>query len=394
MKPLQIATLSGVTALAPIGLDMYLPAAVQIARTLSVPAGATTATVSIFLLGLAAGQVVAGPLSDRFGRRPMILSGLLIFAAASWGGAVATSFPLLLAARLVQALGACAALSSARAMVSDVLDARGTAMVFSRLALVSGVAPVLAPLVGAWLVTVGTWRLNFVVMALIGIVAALASWFNLPESRSTESTSEIRGESPLATYRALLGNRTFRLYLAAAACNSAAFFTYLGNAPELFQSVYSLTPASFSLLFAANSVALVSATQINRRLLSRMPGLAVLGYSARNAVILAGGFALFAATGFGGIYSLSVLFFLLAGSISPVQANTMAGGMATDRLRGGTASALFAMATFASGAAASWLGATVYDHTARPLALIVAMALGACAVAITALRHDGRVAAA
>lgn len=393
MKPLQIATLAGVTALAPIGLDMYLPAAVQIARTLHVPAGATAATVSIFLLGLSLGQIVAGPLSDRLGRRPMILAGLLIFALASWGGAVTTSFPLLLAARLAQALGACSALSSSRAMVNDLLDARGTAIVFSRLSLVGGIAPVLAPLAGAWFVAVGSWRLTFVVMALLGMAMAAASWFTLSESRSPASSGQSRGESAFATYRALLGNRAFQLYLAASACNSAAFFAYLGNSPELYQGVYGLTPTGFSLLFAANSVALVSATQINRRLLARVSTLTVLGHSARNAVFLAGGFILFAFTGIGGIYAMSGLFFLLAGSISPVQANTMAGGLATDRQRGGTAAALFGMATFASGAATSWLGATLYDHTATPLALIVAVFLLGSAAAIAALKNHERVAA-
>ncbi len=394
MKPLQIAALSGVTAIAPIALDMYLPAAVSLAASLGAPRSAIASTVSVFLLGLSVGQLVAGPLSDRFGRRPMILGGLFLFALASWAASVTTSFNLLLVARLFQALGACAALSSSRAMVSDLLDAKGAAMVFSRLALVGGAAPVLAPLAGAWLVTMGSWRLNFVAMGVLGVAMLLLSWTALSESRSTASASHARSETAFGAYLALLGNRPFRLYLLAAACNSAAFFSYLGNSPEIYQHVYGLNPTQFSLIFAVNAVALVSATQINRRLLTRMPTLTVLGLSARNAVLLGAAFVLFGLTGFGGVYSLSVLFFLLAGSIAPVQANTMAGGMACDRLRVGTAAALFGTATFAAGALIAWIGARLYDNTAGPLSLLIGAFLVASAGAVFALkRHERRVAA-
>ncbi len=382
LKARQIITLASLSALAPIALDMYLPAAVEMAEALGASAREATYTVSIFLIGIAVGQLAAGPLSDRFGRRPMIMGGLILFGLASLIASHTDSFAMLLGARLLQALGACSVLSSCRAVVRDRMEASGAAKVFSQMALVGGLAPIMAPIVGAWLTHVGTWRLNFLVMALLSAGMLLSSMLLLPESRSEDTAANARGETPWRAYWALIKNPRLRLYLLTAACNSAGFFTYIANSPGIFVDVFGLSPTQYSLIFACNSAALVSATQINRFMLGRHNLDGVLRKSGRNALLLAAGFALLAITNIGGLPAFVALLFLMVGSVSPVQANTMAGGLSVDGLRAGSAAALFGATTFAAGAVTSWIGGLVYDKSERPLCILLALCLACAAAAI------------
>jgi DHA1 family bicyclomycin/chloramphenicol resistance-like MFS transporter len=378
----QVGLLAGFTALAPMAIDMYLPALTPLARDLAVSVEQAGASVSVFLIGIAGGQLVAGPLSDRFGRKPLFLAGLLLFALSAAVAALTASFAVLLGARLVQAFGACSAMVAARAVVRDKLDATESAKFFSLLALVGGMAPVLAPLLGAVLIQFGDWRLVFWVMAGFAALLFVGGAAGLPESRSVETAAKARGEHPFAAYWALLTDRRLAGYLLAAMFNSAAFFTYVANSSVVLVDGYGFTPTEFSLIFAVNSVALVGAAQINRRMLASRSPDQLLGLSARNALILAALLLVFAASQIGGIWLLLGLLFFLSGSVSPVQANTMAGGLALADLRAGSAAALFGAAMFAGGAIASWIAGQLYDGTARGLSVVTAGALVGMALAV------------
>ena len=377
----EIILLATFGAIAPLAIDMYLPAMPALAANLGISARLAGQSVSVFLIGIAAGQLVTGPLSDRLGRRPMILSGLALFTLASLVAAMATAFPVLLAARLFQALGACAVMVSGRAVVRDRLDARESARLFSLLALIGGMAPVLAPMIGAGIIQFGEWRLIFLVMAAFSLLTLLFAFPILTESRSAATAANARFEHPFRSYVALLRNRQLLGYLATAACNSAAFFTYVANSATVLIDGYGMTPRAFSILFATNSVGLVCANQINRRLLrTRMPA-QVLRLSARNALVFASALLLFAATGAGGLPVLVGLLFLVVASIAPVQANTMAGGLGVDPLRSGSTAALFGATTFTAGAIASWIAGLAYRGDGGGLAVVVAFCLVGSALA-------------
>ena len=377
----EIILLATFGAIAPLAIDMYLPAMPALAANLGISARLAGQSVSVFLIGIAAGQLVTGPLSDRLGRRPMILSGLALFTLASLVAAMATAFPVLLAARLFQALGACAVMVSGRAVVRDRLDARESARLFSLLALIGGMAPVLAPMIGAGIIQFGEWRLIFLVMAAFSLLTLLFAFPVLTESRSAATAANARFEHPFRSYVALLRNRQLLGYLATAACNSAAFFTYVANSATVLIDGYGMTPRAFSILFATNSVGLVCANQINRRLLrTRMPA-QVLRLSARNALVFASALLLFAATGAGGLPVLVGLLFLVVASIAPVQANTMAGGLGVDPLRSGSTAALFGATTFTAGAIASWIAGLAYRGDGGGLAVVVAFCLTGSALA-------------
>ena len=380
----QTALLAGFAALAPLAIDMYLPALAPLARDLGVSIDRAGQSVSIFLIGLAGGQLVAGPMSDRFGRRPVFLAGLSLFCAASILAGLTGQFALLLLARLLQAFGACAAMVSGRAVVRDKMEANEAARFFSLLALIGGLAPVLAPLLGAVLIRIGDWRLAFWVMTGFAALLLVAGLVALPESRSTQTALKARAEHPFAAYRALLGNPALIGYLLAAMFNSAAFFSYVANSSVVLVDSYGMTPTQFSLVFGINSIALVGAAQVNRMMLKTRSTTQLLALSARNALILGAlllAFALFHRS-IGAFWPFGLLLFFMVGSIAPVQANSMAGGLAIDPLRAGSTAALFGATTFAGGAVASWLAGILYDGTARGLALVVAASLFCVAAAI------------
>lgn len=378
----QIGLLAGFTALAPLAIDMYLPALTPLARDLDVSIEQAGASVSVFLIGIACGQLVAGPLSDRFGRKRLFLPGLVLFALTSAIAAITSDFAVLLVARTLQAFGACSAMVAGRAVVRDRLDATESARFFSLLALIGGMAPVLAPLLGAGLIQFGDWRLIFWVMSGFAALLFVGGVALLPESRSAETAAKARAEHPFAAYWALLSNRGLIGYLLAAMCNSAAFFSYVANSSVVLVGGYGFSPMEFSLIFGVNSLALVATAQINRRMLKHRDIDSLLGLSARNALILAVLLLIFAATEIGGVWTFLVVLFFMVGSITPVQANTMAGGLAQAELRAGSAAALFGAATFAGGAVASWISGLLYDGTARGLSVVVAGSLIGVAIVV------------
>lgn len=380
----HIALLAGFSALAPMAIDMYLPALAPLAGDLSVSVERAGQSISVFLIGLAGGQLIAGPLSDRVGRRPVLLVGLLLFLGGAIAAALTTSFAVLLAARLLQAFGACSVMVSGRAIVRDRMEANEAARFFSLLALIGGLAPVLAPLIGALLIQFGDWRLTFWVMASFAGLLFLGGFAVLSESRSTETAVTARGEHPFAAYRALLTNPALLGYLLASMFNSAAFFSYVANSSVVMVDGYGLTPTQFSLVFGVNSLALVGAAQLNRSMLKSRTAMQLLRNSARNAAILAVLLLAFTVVhpATGNFWIFAMLLFFMVGSIAPVQANSMAGGLAVDSLRSGSTAALFGACTFAGGALASWLASLVYDGSSRGLSGVVALCLLGVAGAI------------
>ncbi|GLT00270.1 Bcr/CflA family drug resistance efflux transporter [Sphingobium jiangsuense] len=378
----QVLLLAGFGALAPLSIDMYLPAIPQLAGELGITAQQAGQSVSIFFAGLAAGQLIAGPLSDRLGRKPLIIGGLLLYLAGSVAACLAPDFAMLMAARLLQALGACSVTVAGRAVVRDKLDHRESARLFSLLALIGGVAPILAPSLGNLVISFGAWRSIFGAMAAGGVLLLAGAAFRLAETRSAATAAQARGEHPFRSYRQLLGNRLFLGNLLAASCNSACMFAYIATSPAVLMEDYGVSRTHFGLLFALNAIGLVAANQLNRILLkSRSPDRMLRG-SARNAILLAIAFTLFALTRAGGLWTLLLLLFLVISSVAVVQANTLAGALAVDATRSGAASALFGGATFAAGTLASWIASSLGWGGGAGLAITIAACLVGCAAAI------------
>ena len=383
------ALLAGFAALAPLSIDMFLPAVPKLSAELTATPAQSTATVSVFLAGVALGQLLAGPFSDRVGRRAPVIGGLAVFLAGAIMAAVAPSVEVLLAARLAQALGASSVSVTGRAIVRDLFDHRGVANFLSTLALISGLAPVLAPAGGTAVLGAFGWRAIFLCTAVIGAILLVGAALRLPESRSAEAEADARARHPFATLVILLKNRRLLAYLLGAAFNSAGFFTYLASAPLVIMKSYAVAPAMFSGVIAMNAVGLVGASQLNRLLLRRFSPDAVLKAMSVASLINALAFGGLAITGAGGLPALLVLVFAAVSSTSIVQANTMAGALSVDPRRAGSIAALFGAAGFAAGTVASMIAGALYDGSERAMATVIGVSLAGVAIALRAITRRG-----
>ena len=346
----EVLLLGALTMFGSVALDMYLPALPHIAQVLKASPGAAQLTISVFLFGIAAGQLVFGPLSDRFGRRGPILAGAALFVAASALSAAVTDVRQLIGLRLLQAVGACSGQVVARAVVRDRYADSEVLHVYSLLTLVFGLGPILAPLIGGWVMAVAGWRAIFAVQAGFGLAAGAAAFLRLPESRTEATRRRAMAEHPGRSYLALLGERRLAGLLLTASLSGAALFAYITAAPRVMIGVFGISPAHFGWVFGGNAVGLILAGQANARLARRFPSTRLLVLALWGGLAAAGVLLADALTGFGGLWGVLVPLFLVVTGYGFGQPNAVAEAMKVDRTRaGGTAALLGAMA-FGAGA--------------------------------------------
>lgn len=379
----SIILLGTLTAIGAMAIDLYLPGLPAIGRDFAVDAATVQRTMSAFFIGMAIGQIAYGPMSDRFGRRPALLVGIGIYTVASLGCAFAPTIDWLIAGRFAQALGACAGQVITRAVVRDRYHHQDSARIFSLLTLVLGVAPLVAPSVGAWLVTFADWRAIFAVLSGVGIVIAIAVATRLTESRSAVTAARAAGESVVASFTGLLRQRRLIGYLLAGALNGASLFTYIATAPDLLITQFGFTPRGFAIAFAVIAVGVIGSSQVNRSLLARYDSDRILGGASIVAAV--GGIALVGASFSGNEWAVLVLLFAALTSFGFIGANATAGALGVDPLRAGATSALIGSASFAVGAVAATAAGAFHDGTPRPMAIVMAVALVGTAVAVHGL---------
>jgi len=391
--PLRLVVILGaLTAVGPLSVDMYLPALPQLARDLSAGPVPAQLTLTSCVIGLALGQMVAGPLSDAWGRRRPLLIGLAAYAAASLLCAVAPTVETLIALRWVQGAAGAAGIVIGRAIVRDLYDGAAVARVFALLMLVTGLAPILAPIFGGQLLRVGPWPAVFVVLGCAGAALFLGALLGLRETLPGERRGDGGARGSLTTFRTLLADWSFLGYALASGTAFAAMFTYISGSSFVLQDIYGLSPQEFSLVFGGNALGLVTAGQIGGRLVGRVRLSRLLAVGL--AMLLTGGVGLvvmvLAGAGLAGV--LPALFLVVAaqGLIGP---NAMALALSGRPARvAGSASALIGLAMFSIGGSMAPLAGVAGPHTAVPMALVIAaLAVAACSVALgTRPRRRGR----
>jgi len=345
-----VLVLGAFIALGPLTIDLYLPALPTIANELLTSDATVQLTLTGTLLGLGLGQLVIGPLADRFGRRRPLFAGAAVHVLASVLCIVAPNVAVLGALRVLQGLGAAAGAVIAMAIVRDLYTGRAAATLLSRLILVMGTAPVLAPTLGAWILSFTSWRGVFAVLALYALVLVPVAVRSLPETLPPERrvTSGVLGT--LRTYRGLLRDRTFVGLVLVAGLAMSAVMSYVSGASFVFQEQFGLNQQQFGLAFSSGAIWLILASQLNPVLLRRFePRQLLLGAIA---VAAAAGLLLVtvAASGVGGLFGVLVPLWMVLLSVGFGLPNAPAVALARHGETAGTAAALLGATQFGVGA--------------------------------------------
>jgi DHA1 family bicyclomycin/chloramphenicol resistance-like MFS transporter len=380
--------LGGLTATPPLAMDMYLPALPEVTRSLHAPAATVQLTLTACLAGMALGQLVVGPMSDRWGRRRPLLAGLAVYVVATALCALAPTVELLVAFRLAQGLAGAAGIVIARAVVRDLYDGVAMARFFSTLMLISGTAPIVAPLVGGQVLRVTDWRGVFVVLTVLGALLAGLVWARLPETLPAAGRHEGGVGEALRSMRGLLADRSFSGYLLAGGFAFAALFAYISASPFVIQEIHGASPQTFSLLFGLNSVGLVVVGQINGKVLvGRVRLDRVLAVGLTVVVGAATALLLMSLGVFGevGLAPVAAALFVLMSAMGITLPNTQALALMRVKHAAGSASALLGTSSFLIGAVASPLVGVAGEDTALPMAVVqlaAALVATACFVGL------------
>jgi DHA1 family bicyclomycin/chloramphenicol resistance-like MFS transporter len=370
---LLILILGALTAFAPMSTDMYLPAMPKLAIVFGTDARHVQYTLAGFFLGFALGQAIYGPLIDRFGRKGPLYGGLAIFIVASFGCAVAPSIESLAVLRFAQAIGACAGQVVSRAVVRDVFKPQEGARVFAALMMINGVGPIIAPVIGGYLLLWLNWQSIFVALGSVGTVTLIAVMLRLPETHNKDHILSLAPGRVISSYLRLAQHRSFMGYSLTGAFSLAGMFAYIAGSPFVFIDLYHLPPHYYSLLFAGNAVGLLLASYANRQLLRTIPAAALISrvvvvQAAAGLVLLAA-----AATGLGGIFGIIVPLFVFVSCIGLLLPNATALAMAPHGREAGSASALFGVLQFGLAAISASATGAINSGTALPMAGLVAL---------------------
>jgi DHA1 family bicyclomycin/chloramphenicol resistance-like MFS transporter len=379
------------TAVGPISTDMYLPAFPAIEAELGTSRGSVEITLASWFLGLAVGQLVQGTLADRLGRRLPLIAGTALYTFASAGCALAPDMPTLAGWRCAAAFGGAASAVIPRAMVRDLADGLAAARLMSRLMLVMGAAPILAPTLGGLLLGAGGWRSIFWVSAAYGGLSCLLAWTFLPETLPPARRVRRSAANMLRDFGQIGRERGFISNALMGAAAMFSVFAFISGAPGVYIEHFGVSAERFGLLFAVSAAGFIAASQLNPVLLRRWGSRRVPAYALRISASAVLVLAVAAFTGVGGLFGVflpAVVALACTGLVFP---NAAVGALSRHAGRAGSASALLGTLQFSCAALGSALVGALSDGTPRPMALLMMFGAGA-AMAAEALRPRQRIA--
>ena len=370
--------LSALVALGPISTDLYLPSLPGLARGFGVPVSEVQLTLSVFLAGLATAQLIYGPLSDRFGRRPVLLAGLCLYVIATLACMLAPSVPLLVMARFVQATGACVGPVLGRAVVRDVYGREGAARVLSYLSAAMALAPAIGPILGGFLEVSFGWRANFLALAIYGGAGLIATLAILPETNQHTDPDAVRPRRIVAGYRGFIGHRAYLGYVLCCAFSYSGIFAFISGSSFVLVDVVGLAPDAFGFCFAAVVIGYIIGTILAGRL-SRRHGIdRLIAVGARIAMLsgaLLAGLAIagVATTGLAGTIAIVLPMLVYMIGVGLVLPNSIAGAIGPFPRAAGAASALLGFIQMTLAAFAGIAVARFHDGSSVPMALGIAI---------------------
>jgi DHA1 family bicyclomycin/chloramphenicol resistance-like MFS transporter len=368
--------MAAIAALPPLAVDMYLPAFPQIADNLGTDINTIQNSLSIFLLGFGLGMLFFGPFSDRYGRRPMALFGLIGFALSSLFLTLSDNATMFLLFRFLQGFLGSAATVNVPAMIRDCYG-KDTAKGMSSVMMIMLIAPLVAPLMGSFALTLASWQGIFALLTLYTVVLFLLSWWRLPETRAELAPGERR--TMFGNYRIILGHRRIWLDLCTYILLALAFFTYLTAASFLYINWYGASATLFGVLFAATAISLIIANFVNVRIVTRVGARRMMHMGLLLGTLFTLGLLAIAVTDLG-LYWMVAAFFCVTGSLGLAWVNADALVVIEFPKQASSASAVIGTLRFGVGGLAGPLLAWTYDGTPLPVALLMLGCIGGAAL--------------
>jgi DHA1 family bicyclomycin/chloramphenicol resistance-like MFS transporter len=371
-----IVVLGALAAIGSFSVDMYLPGFPAIVRDLKTDSTHVGFTMTSYFIGIGLGQLLYGPVLDRYGRKKPLVFGLFVSIGAALGCALAPSIDFLIGLRLLLALGACVGMVGSRAVVRDLFSRDEIARALSMLMMVFGIAPIIAPTMGGLVLAAMGWRFIFCFLAAIAALILVAVRLFLPESKGADPSISLRPLQVLSEYLKVLRARLFVVPAVGVAAASGGLFAYLTEAPFVFINLFGFTPTQSGWIFGTNAVAMILGSQVNRLWLRRQESVTVLltiaiTQSAAAALLLSGSLM-----GFLSPFATLGLIFSYAFCFGLVLPNAMGLAMEHFSKNAGSASALIGSLQMAAGAVTSALVSTLHNGTAVPMASVMTACAG------------------
>ncbi len=375
--------LGSLTAIGPFSIDMYLPGFPAIAKDLKTDISHVGYSLTSFFIGISIGQLLYGPLLDKYGRKKPLLAGLSIYIIASIGCAFSPSILWLIILRFLLALGGCVGMVSARAMVRDLYSPNEVARVFSLLMLVLGISPIIAPTVGSYISANFGWRYIFIALTFISSIILIAVFKFLPETKKPNTTVSLNPVRVIFSYLLLLKNPSFVLFTIACGAASAGLFGYISGSPFIFIKLFHFSESQFGWIFGLNAAALITASQLNRLWLKKSSGTHITLTTLTLQIITSILLLLFILIEFNSTIILITLFIYLfwLGFLNP---NTSALALAPFAENAGSAAAMMGSLQMIAGSVSTAFVSYFHNGTALPMAaaLVISAFVGLFAVSI------------
>ena len=377
--------LGSVSAIGPAAMDAYLPGLPELARDFGVSPSAAQVTVTTYLLGLALGQLLSGPLSDVHGRRRPLVAGMAVFTVTTLACSLAPSLYVLAGMRLVQGTAAAVGVAVGRAIVRDLYAGAAGARYLSRLMMVIGLAPILAPIVGGQLLRFTSWRGVFVALAVLGLALTAIGARLLPETLPRERRRAAGLGITLRTFAQLLADPRFVGFVLIVGLGGGAMIGYVAGSSFVLQDVYGASPQLYGVLFGLNAVFLVAGAQVNAHLLATRSPRSLLRVGLLMLVVAGVALVVIVSLPKAGLATVMAPLMLQMASWSFVQANALALALTDHPEVAGTAAALLGVSQYAFGAFTAPLVGLGGSDTVFPMALVIAACAVGAAVAFESL---------
>ena len=367
-----ILVLGLLTAIGPFSIDMYLPAFPDIAKNLHTTVAQVTLSLSSFFFGISAGQLLYGPLLERFGRKKPLYAGLCIYLLASIGCALAASVNALIILRLLQALGGCVGMVAARAMVRDLFEVKDNPKIFSLLMLVVAVSPIIAPTLGGYVTSMLGWRYVFAMLIIVDIIILAGVYFLLPESKKPDSNFSLKPLPIIRNFTGVIRHPQFYTYALTAAISAAGIYAYIGGSPHVFMEIFHVNEKQYGWIFALIAMGLIGASQVNSVLLRNYTSDQIIKLASYCQSVIGAVMALISLFGWGDLFVTIFFIFIFLCCQGFIFPNASAYSLASFGHNAGSASALLGAIQMSIGAFTSALVSVLQNHTALPMTGVMA----------------------